>query len=80
MTRTIRLPRRFYDDHVLRDLPAGEVVKETTTTVTVALDPTAEHDLLEDARFYVDMGTRELGRDMLGLVASARATIKRLEA
>lgn len=78
-TETVRveLPPRFYDDHVDRDLPSGIEVKRTKRGVTVDLDAEAFADLLGDADHYA---TGDFDPDLLGLVASARATLKRLRA
>ena len=35
-------------------------------------------DLLADAEFYVDMGVSEFGKEFIGLISSARATVKAL--
>lgn len=75
---TYRLPPAFYFDHVYRDLPAGELEHETRRNVFVSLDANEYAELLSDARHYAySMGTA--GFDGVGLIASARATVKALE-
>jgi len=76
---TLRIPERFYRDHADRDLPSGRIVSETSKGLVVELDPEAFKDLLSDAQFYVDMGVGAFGPEFLGLISSARATIKALE-
>ena len=79
-TITVRLPKRFYDDHVARDLPAGDVFKETSKHFVVALTVADYDEVLDDARHYVWLGTTgDLDPEYSGLVASARATVKILE-
>jgi hypothetical protein len=74
-TVRVSLPPAFYDDHVGRGLPSGQELTRTTGRVSVELDQDSYRDLLEDAELYVDMGVAEFGREMLGLIASARATV-----
>lgn len=80
MTVTLRrvVPARFYDDHAGRDLPSGREVSRSGSKVTVDLDAEAYADLLADAAHYVSMGTAAFGPGMLGLVSSARATVRAL--
>ena len=77
-TRRIVLPERFYRDHADRGLPAGVIVSERRATVTVDLDDEAWKDLRADAEHYVYMGVAEMGVGLLGLISSARATLKRM--
>jgi hypothetical protein len=72
------LPERFYDDHVGRGLPSGTELQRGSRGVLVQLDPESARDLRDDAALYVELGTAELGSDMLGLVSSARAMLRRL--
>ncbi|MBX9642052.1 MAG: hypothetical protein K2X97_20715 [Mycobacteriaceae bacterium] len=74
-TVRVSLPPAFYDDHMSRGLPSGQEVARTHRRVLVELDEDGHRDLLEDAELYVDMGVAEFGREMLGLIASARATV-----
>jgi len=71
----VALPPAFYDDHVSRGLPSGQEVERNARRVTVELDAASYQDLLDDAQFYIDMGVAEFGRELLGLIASARATV-----
>ena len=69
--RLIKIPQRFYDDHVERDLPAPDVVRETSRHYWI--DAESEHlqELLNDAEFYashIDMP------HLFGLCRSAAAT------
>ena len=81
-TVTVDLPPRFYDDHVDRELPSGIEVKRTKNYVRVILDHAAYDDLLSDALYYVDAASDMLSGspELLGLIASARATARRLSA
>lgn len=74
---TFRLPPRFYEDHVARDLPAGELVRETSKAVIVRLSEEERSELRDDAHHYAT--EREYRRDYPGLVASARATLRALD-
>lgn len=74
----IDLPPAFYDDHVSRGLNAGLARKRTQRYVRVELDAAAWAELLSDARHYAD-GDMGYAAELPGLVASARATVKRLQ-
>ncbi len=50
----IRLPRMFFDDHVERDLPAPEVVRENSRSVWVIPEGDGWEDLIGDAWHYSD--------------------------
>jgi hypothetical protein len=76
--KVYRLPPKFYDDHVARDLDGGTVVRRSERRVTVELDAEQFADLLDDAEFYVEMGTREYGPDYAPLIKSAAATARAL--
>ena len=83
MTKTYRLPPAFwYDHHVNRECSRSAVVeRETKSYVIVTLDEEAFKDLRSDADYYVETaaaGAFDAG--VGGLVASARATLKRLDA
>jgi hypothetical protein len=80
-TVVVKLPPRFYEDHVSRDLPAGRVVRSTQRHVYVELDRAAHDELESDARFYAEMGSEGAFEPGLsGIVASARATLRALDA
>jgi hypothetical protein len=76
--RVYKLPPKFYDDHVSRDLDGGTVLHRSERRVTVELDAEQFADLLDDAQFYVEMGTREFGTDYAPLIKSAAATARAL--
>lgn len=79
MSRLIRIPTRFFDDHVDRGLPAPRVVRATRNHYFIEGQPGHElEELLEDARHYSEPGLFP-EREMLGLVASARATARAIE-
>jgi hypothetical protein len=85
MSKLVRIPKGFYDDHVSgRDLPAPPVVSETKRHYVIDADHEAAADLLDDARFYAspDGPCRDVNFDSgyLGLLSSARATVKALTA
>ena len=84
---TIRLPKRFWEDHVDRGLWLDERLDESGETygkdvgrlyeVELTDDDLAE--LLSDARHYSDV-TTWASSEYIGLQSSARATVKRIEA
>jgi hypothetical protein len=75
---TYKLPPAFYWDHVYRDLPAGTVERETRRNVFVSLSVEEYDELVSDARHYAyEMGPA--GFEELGLISSARATVKALQ-
>lgn len=75
----VRIPRRFFEDHVARDLPTPAVVKETKRHVWVDPHDPAIGELLSDARYYAEEA-RYMDPPMPGLAASARATLDALRA
>lgn len=84
MAKTIRIPHRFYFDHLERDLDSPRVIRTTKSHLHIDPADPALDELLDDARFYagtpgqpgIDADTPELR----GLVASARATVRAIEA
>lgn len=75
----IRIPKRFYDDHIERDLPAPKVSKTTKAHYYIPADQTDElSELLSDAEFYSD---RDHFTDpyLLGICTSAQATAKAIK-
>lgn len=74
-TVVVKVPPRFYDDHVSRDLPAGTEIKRGRDLVTVELTADELAELRSDATHYADSSN---GFEDRGLVQSARATVKRL--
>ena len=79
---TLKLPRRFWDDHYERCCAhpgLREEVKTSKREVTVCLDGEALANLKSDADYYSDpTGFDTSDPWMRGLIASARATLKRL--
>ena len=82
----IRIPKRFYDDHVERDLEAPEIIKETKRHYYINKYPSDYlAELLSDAKYYSDCageGWNWVGYGGIGLAmqSSARATVKAIEA
>lgn len=76
----MEVPRYFYDDHVSRELPAGRVLRTTRRYAWVELNESEFAELLSDARHYSNGFSPEHCHDADRLMASARATVKRLEA
>lgn len=72
----VKLPRSFYWDHVARDLPAGELVRDCKGHVVVALDQENYDELLSDAKFYSAL---EMDPPQPGLSSSAKATVVKLD-
>ena len=78
-TKTYTLPPRFYLDHVARDCGnSGKVVRSTKNYLIVELDSIALDDLLTDALYYVECADT-FDPPMPALIASAKATIKRIK-
>lgn len=74
-----RVARRFYDDHVYRDLAAGELIRETKLVSVVRLNGVDYDELLADARYYADeMSDPESGYDDTAMIGSARSVVKAL--
>jgi hypothetical protein len=77
--KLLRLPHKFFDDHGDRALPTPDIVRATASHYFIRADDPAVESLLDDARYYTD----PYGPDaewLGGLKASARATIKAIEA
>ena len=78
----IKITKTFFQDHVIRDLPAPPVIKETKSHIWI--DATSVHlsDLLSDADFYADphsYGDADFGSSLSALVKSAKATKRAIE-
>jgi hypothetical protein len=55
MRNTFKITKRFYVDHVERDLPAPDVVKETKTHLWIdSTENDAMAELRADAWFYAE--------------------------
>lgn len=72
---TIRVPRKFYDDHVERDLPAPGILRSTKTHYYIDALSRDLDELLDDAKYYVEM-EKYMHPDYRGLCRSAAATVK----
>jgi hypothetical protein len=72
-----KVPPVFYWDHCGRDLPAGEVLKETNAYVLIALNQNEYSELLSDAEFHSDCASWA-GNEYRGLQSSARAMVRAL--
>ena len=79
---TLRLPKRFYKDHVWRDLPTPAIIRETARHYFIDTEDIAKlAELYSDAQFYADYSMiAEVGcRSHIGLVSSAAATVRAIE-
>lgn len=84
MTFTVKIPKRFIDDHEARALIVDAdnnqvefntiLVRQLKKHYIVTLTEAQARELLSDATYYAEIGVAELGWEMSGLVASARAT------
>ena len=70
---TVKIPKKFYVDHIERDCEPGTIIKETKKHYTMELIETAYYDLKSDSDYYSDCG-ESMGFDMQWLISSARAT------
>lgn len=73
----LRLPRRFYDDHEMRDLPTPSAVRKTKRHVFVLPDDPRLPELLSDALSYSDSG--DFDPCYRGLCMSACATVAAIQ-
>ena len=81
MSKTVRVPARFFDDHCDRDLDEGcNEVSRNSKGVLVEFTDAAFAELLSDANYYATGFTGEDAAEIRGLIASARATVKTLQA
>lgn len=70
----LTLPRKFYEDHVERELPHGYVIAAHKYTVVVMMTRAEITELLSDADYYADAGiAAEMG--MRDIAQSAKRTI-----
>ncbi len=79
---TIQIPTLFWNDHYERCGEEGvaEIIKRGDRLTTVRLDDEAWDNLLGDADYYGTQDFSVWGSDLRGLVASARATLRRMKA
>jgi hypothetical protein len=77
----VRVPARFFQDHMERDLDTPKVVRETSRFVWIRRDDPATPELLNDAEYYSDPSGPRIGdyREGIGLFNSAKATVKALK-
>ena len=78
----IRIPELFYTDHKERDLPTPHnFAKPNPRYVIIDSDDPAFDELIDDAKFYTGAGiVSEIWESYRGLVMSARATLKAINA
>lgn len=72
--KTIRIPERFYVDHMERDLPTPEDIGESTRYAVVRADDPALPELLNDAEYYAHPFGPDAGP--AGVTMSAKATVR----
>lgn len=72
----MKLPKYFFDDHSERDLETPEILRVTPTHYIVDPADPALDELLDDAEYYA---TAIFEREYMGLVSSARATVKAIK-
>ena len=77
----IKITKRFYQDHVERDLPAPPIVKQSNRHIWIDASSEYLKDLMSDASFYADPASydAEFGSHLSALVRSARATLNAIE-
>lgn len=73
----VRIPRRFYEDHLWRDLPTPIALRETKRHVWIDSEDEAVIDLLSDAEHHAEEAMH-FDPPMPGLASSARATVRAL--
>lgn len=74
VTTVIRIPTRFYDDHVdVGDLPAPPVLRATSRHYWIDLDHPDARELIDDAEFYLDSHGPDLAP--AGVVSGARGLL-----
>ena len=75
MDKLYVLPKRFYDDHRLRDCGrTGVVLESFTNTIVVQLDNAAFEDLRTDADYYWSCRD-QFDSDYKSLCRSAKRTL-----
>jgi hypothetical protein len=75
------VPARFWEDHVERDLlqDAESTAVRKGKNYLVRLTDADVGELYGDAEHYFQSGVKEYGREMQGVIASAKATMARIE-
>lgn len=76
----IKVPHRFFTDHKERDLATPEIVKATARHYLIDTNDPAFPEFEDDARHYCE--GLEIGAEpeLFGLVMSARATVRAIDA
>jgi hypothetical protein len=80
--RVVTLPLKFWSDHKSRGCSESAVeIKRNKVYVTVELDEAAWQDIYSDAEFYAAFTSTEpeYEADIIALIPSAKATLRRLE-
>ena len=77
-TILIELPSAFYDD-LIGDGPGGTIVSASRSGYKIRCTEEELQEIYSDAKHYAWLGTQELGREGIGLVSSARATVRRID-
>jgi hypothetical protein len=81
MSVTMKVPALFWHDHKGRGFGATALmVKDGKGLVEVNLDEPAWNDLYSDASFYAASDSHWFTGDYRGIVASAKTTIRRMDA
>ena len=52
--KKISIPKKFYDDHVARELPAPPIIRELSRLYEIDADHEHMVELINDCRFYCD--------------------------
>lgn len=73
---TIRIPRRFFIDHMERDLPTPKIIKQIGRSITICSDDPALPELIDDAKYYADVNGPDAAP--AGLKGAAKALLKAL--
>lgn len=78
MAQTIKIPDRFYIDHMDRSLATPEDIGSFKNHALIRADDPALPELLNDAEHYAVMTERRGRYDCMprGIVASAAATVR----
>ena len=66
----LSIPKRFYDDHVERDLPAPEILERNGQHYTIDSEHPDFDELVNDASHYADVNGP---RGNMAIVMAARA-------
>jgi hypothetical protein len=72
--KTIRIPDRFYVDHMERALPTPEDIGNSASHAVVRADDPAIWELLSDAEHYAHPSGPDAAPR--GVIASAKATVR----